>query len=266
MGSYRAPEFAFDNVLTETQALTVESGIEDPNSNESKVFRVVDGQHASVAQIKAVGSGNIKVQIDRGLNAQPNYTRLIIPEGHNLDGWDVDTLGGVADPPGDAVSTVHSVVGTDRIDFTFAEDTDGTKRFQAVRFLSSPSDDLTIDLPEIYLTNTVVPTRGPDLQWDADVVRNVQRFEGASGVGTSLRTGPDRQTWGLDWTLVDDIATFLTPLEQAVRPFWFRPPDDDFEWDLYEARVSVRKKEKFRSATTGSLVYEAKVLLSQVLG
>ncbi len=266
MGSYRAPEFAFDNVMTEQSALSVISGLEDPNGTQAGVFRVVDGQHARPAQIKASGSNPVQVQIDRFFNSQPRYTRLIIPEGHNLDGWSVRLLGGSLEPAANPVFGPVAIVGTDRVDETFASVGNSELRFQVVKFEFSPADDLTIDLPEIYLTNTVVPLRGPQLRWDASVRKNVQRLEGASGVGTSLRTGPDRQTWSLDWTLVDDIATFLTPLEQAVRPFWFLPPDDDFDWDIYEAAVDVRKSERFRAATTGSLVYEAKVTLSQVLG
>ena len=178
------------------------------------------------------------------------------------------TFGGAATTPTDPVSTILSVVSNDRIDFTFPEVADGADRFQLIRFTSSPADDLTISFPEIYLTNTVVPLRGPDRKWDARVIKNAQRFKGASGVGTSQRSGADQQSWGLTWKLVQDadVADFMDPIVAAVRPFWFRPQDTDLDLDLYEVPGNVGKKENFRSNAVGDLVYDLTVTLVQVLG
>ncbi len=271
MGAYRSPEFAFDHIFAEGDdftLLTVESGLLDPNLNDSGLFRIIDDQHARSTQIKAIGPNPIDIQIDRVSGSQKNYTRIIIPEGHNLNGWDVRTFGGPATTPTDAVSSIESVVSNDRIDFTFTEDPDGADRFQLIRFTSSPADDLTISFPEIYLTNTIVPLRGPDRKWDARLIKNQQRFKGASGVGTSQRSGADQQSWGLTWKLVQDadVADFMDPLVAAVRPFWFRPPDDDFDWDLYELAGNAGKKENFRANSVGSLVYDLTITLVQVLG
>jgi hypothetical protein len=268
VGSYQDPEFAFDARLHEANGLEVLTGDEDPTGEGAGVFRVVDSQHARPAKILATGSNPIQIEVNRGSNSAPNHTRLIIPAGHNLDGWDVRLLAGALSGGTDAVAGPFSIVSDDEIDITYAEDPDGALNFQIVKFESSPAPDLTIELPEIYLTNTVVPIRGPDTTWGAVVRRNVQDFTGASGVGTSVRTGADQQTWRLTWNLVlgDDVDDFLRVLESTVRPFYFLPPDDDFGWALYKLEGNVDKREKFRSSTVGPLVYEATALLVETLG
>jgi hypothetical protein len=268
VGSYQDPEFAFDARLHEAGNIAVITGSEDPGSTGAGVFRIVDSQHARDAEIKATGTNPIEVEVDRGAGSAPNHTRLIIPEGHNLSGWDVRILGGPATGPSGAVAGPFSIVSNDEIDITYAENPDGAERFQVVKFDSAPAPDLRLALPEIYLTNTVVPIRGPDTTWGAVVRRNVQDFVGASGVGTDVRTGPDQQTWRLTWNLVlgDDVDDFLRVLESAVRPFYFLPPDDDFGWALYKLEGNVDKSEKFRSSTVGPLVYEATALLIETLG
>lgn len=268
MGSYQEPEFAFDHRLAEANGLNVITGAEDPAGTGAGVFRVVDSQHARDAEIKASGSNPIQIEVNRGNNAAPNHTRLIIPAGHNLDGWDVSLRAGSLTGGAELVAGPFSITSDDEIDITYAEDPDGALNFQLVKFDSSPAPDLTLTLPEIYLTNTVVPVRGPDTNWGAVVRRNVQDFEGASGVGTEVRTGPDKQTWRLTWNVIidDDITDFLRVLQSAVRPFYFLPPDDDFGWALYKLEGNVDAGEKYRSATTGSLVYDATALIVESLG
>ena len=268
MGSYRNPEFAFDHRMAEANTIEVIAGAEDPNSTGAGVARVVDSQHARDCEIKATGSNPVEIEVGRGNNVAPNHTRLIIPFGHNLNGWDVRILASSTSGTGATIVGPFSIVSDDEIDISYAEPFNGKLNFQTVKFESSPAPDLTLTLPEIYLTNTVVPIRGPDNTWGSVVRRKVQDFEGASGVGTSVRTGPDQQTWRLTWNVIvdDDITDFLRVLQSAVRPFYFLPPDDDFPWALYKLEGDVDAGEKFRSSVNGTLIYNATALIVEALG
>jgi hypothetical protein len=192
----------------------------------SKYF-LIDDRAGSLATYEAAANPPPYVQIDRGA-AGEELTRLIIPEGHNLNGKTVRVLtsntGAFAGEQIVVLGTT-SVTSTGIIDEEIALGTAAQRQYQYVRVDHATSGSWNPEIPELILTNQRTPSIGPERNWTDYLRHNTLDFPKQSGAVASLSLGADRRFVELLYRHVDDsddldIFSELIATCGTSKPFW----------------------------------------------
>lgn len=204
-----------------------------------------------------------RIDMDRGSGTLLPITRLYIPANHNLTGT-IDVLSD--DNASFSSPTTHvndaAVVAGTAVDEEFSG---GTERYWRLLFNGTGQWEMS----ELYYTDTLTTTIGPEQGWDDDLIEHVLHLEKASGAAAHFQQGPDQRRWRLVYPGVSGTASLVPLLSLFAngthRLFLFDPPYDDEDAILATLQNRRRQHETRVPASVSSSItyrYEFEVLES----
>lgn len=275
--SYRNPRYTYRHLLREAgaSAISLVNGSFLAGSPKDRLF---DERIGLPCQITASADG-LELRIDQAASRRPiTISRIIIPKGHNLhthqlrlEAWIDDSvspwtggeslLGGMLSDP-DVVEdfTLRDVLipGDLQIDLnTNGKISDLIPRgYRYFRLIFQGTANLdVVDLPELFVSETVQTTTGVVRAWEDQVAPGVTRLTTRAGRTYAIQSAdrPRRQftirhnaVANTDVEVYDDL---LREIGHGLRPFYFDPPasgtqrrlamDDSTGWSATPGGTSV---------------------------
>lgn len=222
--AFRAPRYSWFHQASEVGL----SGISIPGTSDVApgfpLARLIDDRRSVNFKFSASHASHY-LQVDRSALPMLGINRLFIPTGHNFQGEDFrlraaassDMSGSV-----DLVATKAAPAGD--IDEEFA-----LTALQYIR-LDWPSAAGQWELPELFLSNMQLITRGPEPAWTEQYIHNAITLDKANGEAPVIVTGPPQKEWKLRYRRTYVLDGYY--LDQMIlyvgiaRPFLFDPPYD----------------------------------------
>jgi hypothetical protein len=219
--AWRAPRFAF---LHAARAAGVSALSSTALSTAGPKDHLIDDRKGSLTTF-AVPATNHYFQVNRGSGTLEAIDRMLIPDGHTLNGCtfrlEADDNSGMTSPTSLIAATAITSAGL--LDYSFASN---SERYVRITFQTSGA----WSVPEWVLTRTRTLIRGPEPDWTYDVLTNDLIFTKPTGASSALNLGPDQRRLELTYRLLDDSdRTLLLDLISACgrrRPFYVDPPFD----------------------------------------
>ena len=236
--AWRSPRFSYQHGLRDAGVSAVTSN--NTVATDYPLARLLD-ERASVNMKMNASAADHYIQIDRGASTPTAIDRFYIPSGHNFAGADIRlraaTDAAITTSVDTLVATVAAAAGA--IDKEF---TSNTKRY--VR-LDWPNDSGQWEIPEIWLTNVVTTTRGPEPNWPDERKFNSISLPKANGEAPTVTLGASQRVFSFSYARTEtadsaSLDALIVAVGTAV-PFILDPPYDD------ESAVVVRLSRAPRS-------------------
>jgi hypothetical protein len=194
---------------------------------------LIDDRAGSLCKFNGSASDHW-IQIDRGSGSLGNFSRMIIPSGHNLDGTTLTVKTGASSPPGTTRFTGAVAAG-----IIYEAVTINSDRYVRLEVTGTG----TWEIPQLIYTTARTTTRGPEPGWGDYFQHNTLDFQKESGAIASLSLGADRRLFELDYrdvNLAADLLVFsellttcgtskpfhIFPAFDTSTPLWVKLTDD----------------------------------------
>lgn len=220
--SFRHPTFQWLHQIRDRGSDS--SGIASLFGGLNSVYDCFDGTHNTSFRFESSRDDHI-IFIDLGTTWSNACTRLVIPEGHNLNGGYVQIVQDDAFYfPTPTTLLASTAIATDGwVEITTVS---ATQRFMAILF---PTTAGQWELPEIWLTNAAVGTvQSPESGWVDTMLPNTTQLES----GETVRRASDKRHFEFSYehlgseTVIDlGLIDALKLFSAGDRTFLFYPPD-----------------------------------------
>lgn len=149
---------------------------------------LIDNRNGSLMKFDAAQTGHY-IQVDRGAGTPAAINKIVIPPGHNLDGYDIRVRVDTASDMSSATTVIPAVdPGSGLIDGDFS--ISSSHRYVRVDW---PTDNFAPELGQLWLTKTMETDRGPEQRWPDGPTFNMIIDKKRSGVEAIVETGPTQR-------------------------------------------------------------------------